>query len=81
MYFASSHIWNRLEQYGDILCGMDKGTGTSWLAINTKTKRVAFLTDAGLKLVPKPIDCKSRGLLVMDWVRFLGLILKFLFQK
>ena len=56
MYFASSQIWNRLEQYGDILCGMDKGTGTSWLAINTKTKRVAFLTDAGLKLVPKPVN-------------------------
>ncbi|CAI2374076.1 unnamed protein product [Moneuplotes crassus] len=62
----------KLQAHGDILCGKDKETGTSWLAYNKKTRRIAFLTNyrASTPNIPDVGENPpSRGELIMNWVK------------
>jgi len=52
-----------------VLCGLDSLTGTSWLAFDKQSKRVAFLTNFRSPNNAVMKAEKSRGRLVMDWVK------------
>jgi len=52
-----------------VLCGLDSLTGTSWLAFDKQSKRVAFLTNFRSPNNAVMKAEKSRGRLVMNWVR------------
>ena len=43
--FRESGALERHPKYKNILCGTDKMTGTTWLALNVKTGALAFLTN------------------------------------
>jgi uncharacterized protein with NRDE domain len=62
------YICFRVERYGDVICGIDVKTDTTWLAINTKTHRVAFLTNFRTKENELEREWMSRGSLVKQWV-------------
>ena len=55
----------------NIVCGVDKETGTSWLAFNKKTGNFAALTN--FRQPPNPENAKrefvSRGKLILEYVK------------
>jgi len=35
-----TRVNTQVKKYGNVICGIDNKTGNTWLAINTKTRRI-----------------------------------------
>lgn len=56
-------------KYPNILCGLDKETGTTWLAINTQTADFAMLTNYRTPNNDVDKAYESRGHLILEFVK------------
>ena len=56
------------ENKNGIICGTDLQTGTTWLAINTKLRKIAFLTNFRSPQNNERRKWKMRGELIKRWV-------------
>lgn len=60
---------NFLKEFPNIICGLDKKTGTSWLALNRSTGDFAVLTNFRTVRANRPGDYASRGILILEYVK------------
>lgn len=57
------------KDFPNIICGLDKQTGTTWLALNKISGDFAVLTNFRTIKNHKPAKYQTRGILILEYVK------------